>query len=221
MCATLLLVASASASGQLVFSLSAESDYRYRGTALNQGKPDLRLNLDLDHKSGCYAGGALTQVEFYAPRRQAQWLAYGGCTNTLADGLSGEVGLTHTRFARDPVYNYSELYAGVAASHWNLRLYRSPSYYGGGLRTAYLEVNAGLPIELPWRVVAHLGALRGVGGSSAPIGHERIDARLGLATAFGDSQWQLARVSGQPQGIYPVTRSIARQAWVLSSTLPF
>ncbi len=216
-----MLMSTVCASAQTVFSLSADSDYRYRGVSLSRGRPDLRLSLDYDHADGCYAGAAVTAVELDDRRRQAQWLAYGGCAGSATGDLTADAGLSLARFGRDAAYDYGEVYAGVSASRWNLRTHLSPSYFGSGQRTAYLEINIGLPLTLPWRLFGHLGVLRKIGHATAEVERESVDMRFGMATAFRDWQWQLARVSGRPQGIYPVPYEFARQAWVLSSTLPF
>jgi uncharacterized protein (TIGR02001 family) len=213
---------SAAACGQTAVSLNAETDYRFRGVSLSRSKPDARLNLDYDDPRGWYAGASATAAQFNTGSREAQWLAYLGWVQRAAGALGWEIGATTTHFAGDSTYDYAEAYVGLIAERWNSRAYVSPSYFGAGNRTVYAEVNGGTPLQSPWRVFAHLGALAATGSVRAGHGRRvRFDGRFGVAAAIGNGELQLAWVGAGRGGLYPVSYSERRQAWVLSAIVAF
>src|ERR1700683_5298977 len=53
------LAVPATALAQLVGTAVVESQYRSRGVALTDGKPDLRLGVSYDHPRGVYVGASL------------------------------------------------------------------------------------------------------------------------------------------------------------------
>ena len=228
--AALLLGLAASAWGQTSASLTAESDYRFRGVSLSDARPALHLSLAYDHASGWYAGASIGAVELDSRQRQAALLGYFGFARRAAAGLAWEIGASAAHFGDDSGYDYAEVFAGVIGERWNVRAYFSPSYFGSGTRTIYAELNGGLPLSLllsrllnrPPRLFSHVGALAQLGGG-APDDSQRVrfDARVGLSASLDASELQLAWVSGGRGGLYPIAHVHQRNAWVLSATYLF
>ena len=220
--AVLLLGLAASARGQTAASLAAESDNRFRGVSLSDAKPDLRLSVAFDHASGWYAGASVTAVKFDSRRRQAALFGYVGYARRAVSGLAWEIGATAARFGDTAHYDYGEMFAGLIAERWNARAYFSPSYFGSGARTAYVELNCGLPLNRELRLFGHLGALAKLSGASADDSRRvRLDARVGIGAAIDPFELQLAWVAGGRGGIYPVPYGSPRDAWVLSAVAYF
>lgn len=220
--AVLLLGLAASACGQTAASLAAESDNRFRGVSLSNAKPDLRLSLAYDHASGWYAGASVTTVEFDSQRRHAALFGYVGYARRAQSDLAWEIGATAARFGATARYDYGEVFVGLIAQRWNARAYFSPSYFGSGTRTAYAELNCGLPLNRQLRLFGHLGALAELGGTSADDSRRvRVDARIGIAAVIDPFELQLAWVAGGRSGIYPIPYGPPRDAWVLSAVAYF
>ena len=213
----------ASAWGQTAASITAESDYRFRGVSLSNLKPDVRLNLAYDDASGWYAGASATTVQLDSRQRQAALFVYGGVARRALPGLAWEVGATAAHLGDNTHYDYAELFAGVIAQRWNARAYVSPSYFGSGARTLYTELNGGLPLAPPLRLFGHLGALWRLGGGPPDESHQRarFDTRVGVSAGVDAVEFQLAWVHGDRAGIYPVAYGRQRSAWVLSAASVF
>ena len=220
--AVLLLGLVGSAFGQTVVSLTAESDFIFRGVSLTDGKPTASASLDYDSPDGWYAGGSATAVELYSSKRQAALFGYFGYAQRTVSGLSWEIGATGAHFAADSRYDYGEAFAGFIAQGWNARVYLSPSYFGSGVRTLYAELNGAAPLAGSWRLFAHVGALSPIsGGEATDSRRARFDARLGVSTTIGPAEWRFAWVGATRSGLHPTSYSDQRNALVLSATCFF
>lgn len=183
------------AAWQWAASAGADSDYRFRGISLSDERPTVHLGLAGDHTSGGYGGASLNLVRLEPGEHDVQLLLYAGLAHKHASGFSWEAGVLHAMFGRASRYDYTELYAGLLASHWNTRLYYSPDYFGRGWSSLYAELNGSLALSEPLRAFVHVGALSRLqqrsGGAGSPT---RYDVRAGLSLSLERLQWQLAWV---------------------------
>jgi len=220
--AVLLLGLAGSACGQTALSLTAESDFIFRGISLSDAKPDASLNLDYDSASGWYAGALATAVEFDPGQRRAALFGYAGYAQRTTAGPAWEIGVTAAHFAGDSGYDYGEAYAGLLGQGWNARVYLSPSYFGSGVTTLYAEVNAATSLSPAWSLFGHVGALAPAGGGEPTDSRRsRWDARLGVSVTIGPAQLRLAWVGATRGGVYPTSYADPGSTLVLSATCFF
>ena len=220
--AVLLLGLAGSACGQTALSLTAESDFIFRGVSLSDGKADASISLDYDSASGWYAGGLATAVEFDSGQRQAALFGYVGYARRTVAGLAWEIGVTAAHFAEDSRYDYGEAFTGLLGQGWNARVYFSPSYFGSGVRTIYAELNGAAPLSSVWSLFGHVGALAPI-GSSEPTDspRARLDARLGVSAMIGLAELRLAWVGATHGCAYPTSYAAQRNLLVLSAAYVF
>lgn len=212
----------AAAGAQTAFSVSALSDYRYRGVSLSNERPTWRAGVAHDGASGWYLGGSIVGVSLEPAGRQAQLLGYGGVTGTLWQHLGWEAGATGVHFSADSAADYHEWFAGVHGERWNARLHYSPDYFGSGARTAYGELNVGKSLSRWWRATAHVGALRRLQRAGGVGDTWSLDGALGLALARDAWDVGFELTAGSRSGLYPVVYGHhARGALVLSATYAF
>ena len=202
-------------------SVAFVSDYRYRGVSFSHDQPTLRLGVVHDAASGWYAGGSLVGVALYPQRHQLQLTGYLGLSRPLSERLGWEAGVLAVHFGADSQFDYHEWFIGLQGERWNMRLYGSPDYFGSGTRTAYGELNAGLPLSRFTRATARLGVLMRLGGASGEVERRHLDAGLGLAMARNAWDLQLALITGGRSGVYPVAYGPVREALVLSASYAF
>jgi uncharacterized protein (TIGR02001 family) len=175
-------------------SVTAVSEYRYRGTSFSDGKPSVQAGLAYDAGGGWYAGGFGASTRL-AGRGGAQLLAYGGRAGRLANGMSWDAGISTVRVTRDVVGygRYEELYAGLsrggADGGVTARASWSPRYAGGEARTLYCEVDASTALFGRVDAFLHAGTLRTLSGPRPP---QRTDLRVGLSARFGAFGLQVA-----------------------------
>jgi uncharacterized protein (TIGR02001 family) len=213
----LWLLASPAAQAQWAQGLSwsgnawVASDRFYRGVSQSQGHPSAGLGLDLDHRSGAYAGLALASVELMPGPRRLQTQLYAGFAQRFGNGhLSWDVGLQDIRFQDHASRNYLEAYAGLAVPDGSLRLHWSPDYYGMGHAAQYLSWQQGGALPWArWRWSAHAGVLhwpRDLPGQR----RWRADAQAGVALDLGRFTLEGAVVAAQRSvSLYPSSYEIA------------
>jgi uncharacterized protein (TIGR02001 family) len=217
---------SSPAAAQFAGSLSLDSDYRFRGLSLSNGRPALSLNLAYDHSSGAYIGASATAEE--TPHTGVQFLGhseYLGFAVRASHDLSLDVGVSHSWYAqyydREYDVSYTEIYAGVSKGPISVRLYYSPDYFGSGTKTLYAEVNGAVSPWTDWRLFSHVGALTYL--TQQPWDHqpERYDLRVGIAREFKGAEIRAAFTTATRLEPPPGVKGPSQNAVVLGGTLYF
>lgn len=223
--ALLPLLAWRSAAAQADFSgsVALQSDYRYRGQSLGDGRPSPQLTLNLDSASGWY-GGVFAAGTSIGDQRGAKLQAYGGYALRLRSGWSVEAGCSRATYTQLHSADYNECYAGASGERLTTRLYYAPRYFGGAARALYGELNVFYPLHPSVNLIAHAGLLRTLRGRDWPAtpASSRYDLKLGASLPFGNWSVQLAREYTRDDGIgYSYVPQRPSQAWVLSTTYAF
>lgn len=238
------LAAPGSARAQVSASATVESSYRFRGMALTNGRPDLRVGVAYDHRSGAYGGASVIAGEDAGGDiRLLGYIGHLGYARRTASGLTWDIGATRSSIVdtipvtvtiRPPqnfaytqtiLYRYratySEIYGGLSKGNFSTRLYVSPDYLGEGMRTAYLDVNAAIKPAKRVRLFGHAGVLAPLTGPAGRSLRPRYDLRAGVALefSFGEVQASWAAVTSRVE--YPIGYPQKRQALVVSATTFF
>jgi uncharacterized protein (TIGR02001 family) len=217
----------APAMAQVAVSVSADSDDRFRGVSLSDSKPVLSATIAWDHASGAYAGGSVIGVEGPASDPQALgYVVYVGLSERVNTGLAWDVGVTNSHYTEPTsdryTVDYTEVFAGLVADNFSARLYFSPSYFGDGAQTLYLDVDGAVRPARHWRLFGHLGALTTVGGVAGLGSHRAyLDARAGVAFEFRSCELRLAWTVIGPEPDYPSGYPQGRDALVVGATYAF
>jgi uncharacterized protein (TIGR02001 family) len=219
-----LAVLPAAAVAQVSFSGSVESDYRFRGQSLSNGRPALILSLAYDHPSGAYAGfSALGQDTADDGARLLGFVEYAGYAfRRSASGPSFDIGIDNENYSEysrtEYAVAYSEVYGGVTFGGVSSHIYYSPNYFGAGASLVYASLDGAYRPNDDWRLTVH-------GGASTPIGfyatghHERYDLRVGVSRQFRNVEAHVAWTGYWPG---PSTSTIAsRPAFVIGASLFF
>ena len=180
------LLAAPGTMAQTSADLSVVSEYAMRGISLGRN-PAVQLRVDHDFDGGWYAGTFASPIDLYG-RGQGLLIVYGGRALPLTTRLSWDAGVTRTIYLRNHEVDYHEFYAGLTYERVNARLSYSPAYYGGG-RTAYLDLNGGIPLGERVALALHAGLLHPFGTDYHWGDEDRADLRATLAYDTGD--WRL------------------------------
>lgn len=223
----LLLSLSSPARAQVGLAVSVDSDDRFRGVSLSDERPVLGLQVSYDPAGGAYAGAGVIAVDTaHDGLRALGYVAYLGYARRGATGPTWDVGVTNAEVreyssGRNSL-NYSEAYVGFLTEHFNGRIFYSPGYFGGKLRTVYAELNGAIRPAPDWRLFGHVGVLTPVGGW-APRGArgERYDLRAGLARQWGDYELRLVWTSAIAEPTYAGTPQQTRDALTVGASYAF
>ena len=219
------LICADAAADQLSGSLSAVSDYRYRGASLSANDPAAQASINYDDASGFYAGAFASTVRFaFESSRELQAISFAGYAWRLPSGVSGEVGADYALFTRTRDYDYPEVYCGFASGVWSGRLYYSPRYYGFGGKAIYGELNAAQPLSDRFRVIAHGGVLWNKSGNAYDGSGDRaaFDTRIGIGVDLERFSIELSWVGlSNTRSAYPFTANGRRNGIVAALSVAF
>lgn len=199
---------STASSAQVGTTLSLYNDVRFRGYSLSEGRPALFVDLSYDGRSGFYASvsGSASLGARDRPRPLAVELT-AGYTKRISPGLTLDIGIDHTDYARrssiGPGKSYTAAYAGLSYKFLSSRVSLSPHYFGAGVMTAYGELNANVSPARLWGIDGHVGLLvslhRGRGSDDAGSEH---DWRVGITRSLGRVSLRAVWTGGGPSDDY-------------------
>lgn len=193
---------------QLAATAIVQSDYRFRGRSLSQGKPVATIDVSYDDRSGLYVGGSATAVlggvEVAGLLAQQ---AYAGYAIRDKSGASFDVGVIAARYTS--LYgggredSHAEAYIGVSQGAVSTQIRFAPSYFGRGTPVVYGELAATRDLAPHWRLNGHIGVLAQTSGSPS-LGGKRVryDVRAGVSRAFGRLELAADWTLGGPAGSY-------------------
>ena len=210
-----------SAHAQLSTTIAVDSDYRYRGVSLSNSNPSARLTVNYEGADRWYAGASATRARLTEHDTYPQLTAYAGWLAGAIDRTSVELGIVGSHFVGSSGYDFFEGYVGLLAREWSGRVYLSPDYYGRGIATAYVELNAHVPLDERARVFAHVGALAPLQSAAGDAGKTRADVSVGAGIVVRSWDLHVAGVAATRGGPYPAVYNGRHATVVVGASLSF
>lgn len=136
-------------------SVSALSDYVWRGVSQTQEDPALQAEINLEHRSGFYAGLWASSIDFTAPGEEDDGVNYEldgylGWAGELRPGLELDVVLTRAAYPGSRSgfdYDYTELEGTLSfAEYYHVGLAYSPDIFGLGGKGYYWNAGGEWPL---------------------------------------------------------------------------
>jgi uncharacterized protein (TIGR02001 family) len=208
-------------------TVSIQSDERFRGRTLSDGRPVATLAASYDDASGVYLGAAGTGVATRGSGAQLLgFQEYIGYAHRLGTGPTLDVGVVNSNytsyFSGKYSVDYAELYAGIITSHFSSHIRYSPDYFRKGVSSLYADIDGVAHPFTNWRLNGHFGVLRQLSGFRPPnAGPTRYDWRLGIARQIGAVDLQLSWTGAGPQSDYYDGGPHGRSAFVFGATYAF
>lgn len=131
------------------------SDYVWRGVSQTQQNPALQAEINLEHRSGLYAGLWASSIDFTASGEDNDGIRYEldgylGWAGELRPGLDLDVVLTRAAYPgarRGFDYDYTELEASLGfGGHYHAGLAYSPDIFGLGGKGYYWTLGGEWPL---------------------------------------------------------------------------
>jgi len=196
------LAAPLSARAAVGASLTAESDYRFRGVSLSDERPVVTLDVAGDFANGVYLGAsALGVLTAHSGFRALGLQEYVGYARRLNPELTADVGFTNANYTDAYIGGSAarnqEVYVGLSGHGLAGRVFYSPNYFNLGYPTVYGELNGVARPRAGWRLSGHVGMLTRADDRGGDRAH--FDWRLGVAREF-DALTLEAAVTGTHGG---------------------
>jgi uncharacterized protein (TIGR02001 family) len=191
-----LLCAAASANaGEVTGTVTAVSDYDFRGVSLSAKDPALQASIDYAHDSGFYAGAWASNIDYGSgidgDIELDLYLGYAGETE---GGMGWDVGVVWYTYPDSSssatvssISDYPELYAGMTFGPVEIKQWYTNDYSGTDLDALYTEMNYGFELPADFGLNLHLGYNYG----DAFDGFEYFDFSVGVAKTLGNFNLEL------------------------------
>jgi uncharacterized protein (TIGR02001 family) len=189
------------AHAEVTATVTAASDYDFRGISQSAQDPALAASVDYAHDSGFYAGIWGSNVDFGPgsdPSLEVD--VYGGFKKSLDSGVGFDVGGVYYTYYDNPKpgVNYFELYAGASYEWFSSKLFYSPDYGGkataGNTEAWYIGGDVAVPLPKDFSLLAHAGY--SFGDYWKNLADEYFDYSVGVGYTLGKFNLALKWVDG-------------------------
>jgi len=195
--AVLLMASAAAANAELSGTVTAVSDYDFRGISLSSTDPALQGSIDYSMESGFYAGAWASNID-YGPDYDGsiELDLYAGFAGETEAGLGWDVGLvwylypdSSSSATKSEILDYPELYVGLTYNIFEFKQWYSNDLSGSDEDGFYTEANAA--VELPANFGLNLHAGYNWGDYFDELESEYIDYSIGVAYTLGNFDLEL------------------------------
>jgi len=243
--AVLLLVSGAAAHAELSGTVTAVSDYDFRGISLSAKDPALQGSIDWSSEGGFYFGAWASNIDYepYADGNIEVDL-YGGFAGETEGGLGWDVGLVwyfypdssekRSQCREEGLYceipDYPEIYVGLSYNWFEVKQWYSNDLAGSDEDGFYTEVNASFELPANFGLNLHGGYNYG-GAFDSPDSDYKdsdyFDYSIGVAYTLGHFDLELKWVDnslGRNDWYYSkddVFNSEGRAIFSVSTTFPW
>jgi uncharacterized protein (TIGR02001 family) len=147
--AFLLMSATGLAHAQFSGTITAVSDYDFRGVSLSATDPALQGSIDWAHDSGLYVGAWASNIDYGDDvDGDIEVDLYAGFAGGAEDGLGWDAGIVfYTYPGSDDIEDYPEAYVGLTYNIVEFKQWYTNDYAGTDEDGLYSELN--LTFELP------------------------------------------------------------------------
>ncbi|MEJ2514242.1 MAG: TorF family putative porin [Gammaproteobacteria bacterium] len=223
---------SAAAAAGVSATVTATTDYVFRGITQSAEDPALQGSLDYEADSGFYVGAWASNVDFDDCCDESVELdGYLGFYNEPGENWRYDAGLVYYAYpGTSEDLDYGEIYLGLGWQWFDVYYYYTNDFYAGGDAGFYWDLSG--EFELPvWDLGLrlHYGYTGGPalnGDSSFEVGVESYsDYSVALTRDFGNFSFELAYWDTDLDGEFEVTRGAGanddRIVFSVSTTFPW
>ncbi len=186
--AALFLLTTAMAHAQVTGTVTAVSDYDFRGISLSATDPAIQGSIDWAHESGLYVGAWGSCCLDFGPGTDTENEIdlYGGFTGSAEGGFGWDVGFVYYSYWPDgDELDYPELYVGGSYGPVKARLWYTNDYNNLDVDAYYLEGNGSFALPENFTLNVHLGYNFGDYWEDV-FGDEALDYSVGVGYPVGN-----------------------------------
>lgn len=221
--ASLLLVAATANAGEFSSTVTAVSDYDFRGVTLSAKDPALQASLDWAHDSGFYAGAWVSNIDYGSDidgdLELDLYMGFGGETS---GGLGWDTGIVwYTYPDSSDISDYPEIWAGITYGPVTFKQWFTNDWSGTDQDALYSEINASFELPAGFTLNLHTGYNYG----EVFDGYEYLDYSIGLGYTAGHFDMELkftgTDLSGEDKITDDVFNTEPRLLFKVSTTFPW
>jgi uncharacterized protein (TIGR02001 family) len=155
--AALMAATGTASANEFSSTITAASEYDFRGVSQSAKDPALQASLDFAADSGVYMGAWASNIDF-GGAESVEIDGYIGWAYEAANGVALDIGVTRYFYPDDESdIDYNEFYAKVGYGNYGVEVWYSPDYGNSGYDTWYYAGTADFELAESWVLNLGLG----------------------------------------------------------------
>lgn len=224
-----LAVAGVANAGEFSSTITATSDYDFRGVSLSAKDPALQVSVDWAADNGIYVGAWASNIDYGDDvDGDLELDLYAGFAGETGGGLGYDLGIVWYTYpgssssaTKEKILDYPEIYAGVSFGAFELKQWYTNDYGGSDLDGLYTEANASFELPAGFGLNLHAGYNYG----DIFDGFEYLDYAVGVGYTLGNFDLELKYTGTDLSGDDKITDDVfnteGRVVFLISTTLPW
>ena len=157
--AVALTFSAMTAQAEITGTVTAVSDYDFRGISLSAKDPALQGSIDYAHDSGFYVGAWASNIDYGdGVDGDLEIDLYTGIAGETEGGFAWDVGLVYYTYpGADDISDYPEIYASLGYKWFEVKQWYSNDLSGTDLDGWYTEANATFELPANFGLGLHAG----------------------------------------------------------------
>jgi len=193
--AFVLLATASAANAELTGTVTAVSDYNWRGITQTGQDPALQGSIDWALDNGFYVGAWASNVDFGdCCDESVEVDLYAGFSG--GDVVTWDVGFNYYWYPGADDLDFPEVYAGLGYKWFETKIWYSSDFANYSEQAWYLEGNAAYELPANFGLEAHIGYSTGDGIEAAYGQDNYFDWSVGVTYALGNFGLGLKYVDG-------------------------
>jgi len=193
--AFVLLATASAANAELTGTVTATSDYNWRGITQTSQDPALQGSIDYSMENGFYVGAWASNVDFGdCCDESAEVDLYAGFSG--GDAVTWDVGFIYYWYPGADDLDYPEVYVGLGYEWFEAKLWYSSDFANYSEQAWYVEGNAAYELPANFGLEAHIGYSTGDGIEEAYGQDDYFDWSVGVTYALGNFDLGLKYADG-------------------------
>jgi uncharacterized protein (TIGR02001 family) len=177
-----LMGAACAAQAEISATVTAVSDYDFRGSSQSAKDPAIQGSVDYAHESGWYLGAWASNVDF-GDDTDYEIDLYTGFSGETGGGMGWDVGIVYYTYEESD-FNYPEIYAGLSVGMFSGKLSYSNDWVASDEDALYLQGDASVPLPADFSLDLHLGY--NFGSYFSDRDSEYFDYSVGVGYTLGN-----------------------------------
>ena len=192
----LMLAAAGVGQAGVSATVTATSDYDFRGITQSAKGPALQASVDYAHDSGFYAGAWASNIDFGPGDPNLELDLYAGFAKSVEGGIGWDVGLVYYTYPSVSDDNFFEAYGSISYEWFKGKLWYSPDFGGdatvGNTPAWYLDGLATIALPQGYALPIHAG----YSGGDYWDSNKYFDWSIGVTKSFGHFNLALKYIDG-------------------------
>ncbi|MGH8261878.1 MAG: TorF family putative porin [Steroidobacterales bacterium] len=192
----LMLTAAGAGQAGVSATVTATSDYDFRGITQSAKSPALQASIDYAHDSGFYAGAWASNIDFGPGDPNLELDLYAGFAKSIEGGIGWDVGLVYYTYPSVSDDNFFEAYGSISYEWFKGKLWYSPDFGGkatpGNTPAWYVDGLATIALPQGYALPIHVGYSGGDYWDTI----EYFDWSVGVTKSLGHFNFALKFIDG-------------------------